>query len=111
MSDKAVYATLNGIARQFGSKDVSPTQEAEMIDQMATGIKEKYGTLGKFKKAMVENPADTLITFMPILGGVSKVAKANGFIETANKIDKLQSVINPVNVLKQEAKLATAPIK
>jgi len=67
LSDKAVYATLNGIARQFGSKDVPPTQEAEMIDQMATGIKEKYGTLGKFKKAMVENPADTLITFMPIL--------------------------------------------
>ena len=78
---------------------------------MATGIKEKYGTLGKFKKALVENPADTLITFMPILGGVSKATRAAGFAETANKIDKLQSVINPVNVLKQEAKLVTAPIK
>jgi len=45
------------------------------------------------------------------LGIVANVAKTGGFTNVANNIDKIQKVINPVNILKQEAKIVAAPIK
>jgi len=110
VSDKAVYSVANSISSALGGKTVWPTQEAQMIDALWGYIKDTYWTAWKFKKAVVENPADTLLTLMGWLWVVSKVAEANNMTNVVNNINKIQQVINPVNILKQEAKLVTKPI-
>lgn len=107
LSDTAVYWIANWIMRAVWSKEVAPTDEMKMIDTVASNIKENYWTAGKFKKAIVENPADTLLTIMWGLWMAGKLAKAKGFVDVANKIDKINEVINPINIIKQEAKIAT----
>jgi len=42
------------------------------------------------------------------LGLVSKAAKAKGLTNVVSNIDKIQKVINPINILKQEAKIIPA---
>ena len=111
ISDKAVFAIANSISSALGGKEVWPTQDAQMVDAIASNIKEKYWTAGKFKKAIVENPADTLLTLMWGLWVVSKIAEANNLTNVVSNINKIQKVINPVNILKQEAKIVTAPLK
>lgn len=91
--------------RNIGGTEVSETENAQMVNAIGSELKDKYGTAGKLKKAMVENPADVLLTVMGGLGVAKNVAEANGFTQTAAKISKLQDVVNPVNVLKQEAKI------
>lgn len=105
LSDKAVFSVANAIARQFGGKDVPPTEEAKMIDAIGDKIKQDYGTAGKFKKAVVENPADVLLTVMGGLGVAKDVAKANNLTNAVSKIEKLEKVVNPLNVMKKEAEL------
>lgn len=111
VSDKAVFSLANNISSYFGWPTAWPTENAQMVDAIAKNLKDQYWTVGKFKKAIVENPADTLLTLMWGLGVAKNVAKAKWFIDIANKIDKVQQVVNPVNILKQEAKLVTAPLK
>ena len=64
LSDKAVFSIANAITREFGGKEVPPTEEAKMIDAVGERLKQEYGTAGKLKKAAVENPADVLLTVM-----------------------------------------------
>ena len=108
LSDKAVFWLGNSILTSLGYTPVNPTVDAQMVDAIWTHIKDTYWTPWKFKKAIVENPADTLLTLMGWLWTVSKVAEANNMTNVVNNINKLQEVINPVNVLKNEAKLVTA---
>lgn len=77
-----------------------------MIDAIGEQLKRDYGTAGKLKKAVVENPADVLLTVMGGLGVAKDVARANGLMETASKIEKVQNVVNPLNVMKKEAEIA-----
>lgn len=111
LSDKAVFWIANSISSALGGKEVWPTQDAQMVDAIWKNIVDNYGTAGKFKKAIVENPADTLLTLMGWLGVVSKVAEANNMTNVVANINKIQEVINPVNILKKEAQLVTAPLK
>lgn len=110
LSDKAVYSIANSISSALGGKEVPPTQNAQMIDALWTHIKETYWTAWKFKKAIVENPADTLLTLMWWLWVVSKVAEANNMTNVVNNINKIQEVINPINILKNEAKIVASPV-
>lgn len=105
LADKAVYWIWNSIVSAFGWKEVPPTEQAQMIDAIAWNIKENYGTAWKFKKAIVENPADTLLTLMWGLWVVKNVAKAKNLTNVVSNIEKVEQVINPVNILKKEAQL------
>ncbi len=108
LSDKAVFGIANSISSALGGKTVWPTEDAQMVDAIYTDIKDKYGTAGKFKKAIVENPADTLLTLMGWLWVVKKAAQAKNLTNVASNIDKIQNVINPVNILKKEAEIIPA---
>jgi hypothetical protein len=89
LSDKAVYGIGNAIVRNFGGKDVSPTEEARMIDAIGEALKTQYGTAGKLKKAAVENPADVLLTVMGGLGVAKNVAQTAKLTNVVEKITKL----------------------
>ena len=110
ISDKAVFSIANSISSALWGKTVWPTENAKLVGAIWTELVNKYWTAGKFKKAVVENPADTLLTLMWWLWVVSKVAEANNMTNVVNNINKIQQVINPVNILKQESKLITKPI-
>jgi len=110
ISDKAVYSIANSISSAIWWKTVWPTEEAQIVDIIWKDIIDKYWTAWKFKKAVVENPVDTLLTLMGWLWVLGKVAEARNMVNVANNINKIQQVINPVNILKQEAKLVTKPI-
>ena len=109
--DKAVYSIANWISSYFWWPQAWPSENSQMVDAIAKNIKDQYWTAWKLKKAIVENPADTLLTLMWWLWVASNVAKSKWFIDIANKIDKVQKVVNPVNILKKEAELATYPIR
>lgn len=109
--DKAVYSLANGISSYFWWPQAWPSENSQMVDAIAKNIKDQYWTVWKLKKAIVENPADTLLTLMGWLWVASNVAKSKWFIDIANKIDKVQQVVNPINILKKEAEFATYPIR
>lgn len=109
--DKAVYSIANGISSYFWWPQAWPSENSQMVDAIAKNIKDQYWTAWKLKKAIVENPADTLLTLMGWLWVASNVAKSKWFIDIANKIDKVQQVVNPVNILKKEAEFATYPVR
>ena len=106
ISDKAVYSIANSISSALGGKTVWPTEDAQMVNAMYDNIKEQYWTAWKFKKAIVENPADTLLTLMWGLWVAKNVAKAKNLTNVVSNIEKVEQVINPVNILKKEAQLA-----
>lgn len=108
ISDKAVFSIANSISSALGWSTVWPTENAQMVDEMYSYLKDTYWTAGKFKKAIVENPVDTLLTLMGWLWLVKKVAQAKNLTNVASNIDKIQNVINPVNILKKEAQIVTA---
>jgi len=107
LSDKLVFGTLNSIFWQ----DVAPTEQAIMVDAIWAELEKIASTPWAVKELLVENPADVLLAVTGWLWVAKNVAKSKWLTWLASKLEKVEQITNPINVLKAEWKLITTPIK
>lgn len=89
-----------------GKFQVNETEDLKAINQVGNFIKDRYGSVDKFKETAIEDPVGVLSdlavvfsgggTAVTKLGNVSKIAEISNL---GNKISKVSTAIEPINAV------------
>lgn len=109
----ATAAIETGLNKAFlaEGEEFFTTDEVRQVSETVWAELSKLWEPGRIKELLVENPTDVLLTVTGWLWVAKNSATARWLTSLADKLETAQKITNPINILAQEAKLVTTPLK